>query len=337
MFSHETFNQTETNFNHIYLGVVEDNNDPDKAGKVQIRIAGIHTPKKTQTNTEGIPTEELPWALPMMPIAAGGVSGLGYNGVPVQGDWVALFFIGGNHNNPVYFGTIKSKPVTPVDSETGFNDPAGKYPLETEKPDWNKEARYDGSEELKSLKDGNLETFEPASPAEPVYPNNTVFETPDDGVIVEYDSTPTKERWHVFHKASKSYIEIHPNGDMVMKSTNNRYEITTNNRNIFIKNNDTQRVDGTETKDVTGTMSETVTGVVTEDYKANQTTDVGGNLVINISGTTDINSTGKVTIVGGTVDIDGGGTLAGIANGLSVCHLTGLPIVDVSTTCKCSK
>lgn len=252
MFNHETFNQTETLFNHIYLGVVENNMDEDKAGKVQVRIAGIHTPKKTKGNTEGIPTEDLPWAIPMMPTIAGGVGGLGYNGVPVQGDWVALFFIGGNHNNPVYFGTIKSKPVTAVDSSKGFNDPNGNYPEETGEPDWNKEARYDGTEQLKTLKDGNLETFEPSSPAEPVYPKNTVFETPDGGIIVEYDSTPTKERWHVFHKASKSYIEIAPNGDMVMKSTNNRYEITANDRKIFVKNNDVQQIDGELTITVGG-------------------------------------------------------------------------------------
>ena len=312
MFSHETFNQTDTNFNNIYIGVVENNIDPNEGGKVQVRIAGIHTPKKSKTATEGIPTEELPWALPMMAMA--GVSGLGYNGVPKQGDWVALFFIGGNHNNPVYFGSIKGTRISPIDTSVGFNDPDGEYPKEVGEPDWNKEARGGGAETIKGIKDANLETFEPASPAEPAYPNNTVFETPDDGIVVEYDSTPTKERWHVFHKASKSYLEIHPNGDMVMKSTNNKFEITTKDRKIFVKGNDTQKVDG------------------------NETTDIGGNLVINISGTSTINSTGKVIINGGTVDIDGGsGLLAGIVNGKSVCHLTGLPIADVSSDCQCSK
>ena len=242
MFNHETFNQTDTNFNHIYLGVVEDNNDPDKTGRVQVRIAGIHTPKKIKTDVEGIPTDELPWALPMMPMA--GVSGLGYNGVPKQGDWIALFFIGGNHNNPVYFGSLKGTPISPIDTETGFNDPDGEYPKETGEPDWNKEARGGGAETIKGIKDANLETYEPASPAEPSYPNNTVFETPDGGIVVEYDSTPSKERWHVFHKASKSYIEIHPNGDMVMKSTGDKYEISAKGRKIYVKNNDEQQVGG---------------------------------------------------------------------------------------------
>lgn len=255
MFNHETFNQTDTSFNHIYLGVVENVLDPNKSGRVQVRIAGIHTPKKTKGKTEGIPVEDLPWALPMMPITAGAVNGLGYNGVPVQGDWVALFFIGGNHNNPVYFGAIKGTPVTPVDTETGFNDPDGKYPIETEEPDWNKEARYDGSEEIKAIKNANLETFEPASSAEPTYPNNTVFETKDGGIVVEYDSTPEKERWHIYHKASKSYIEISQNGNMVMKSTGDKYEISAKGRKIFIKENDDQQIDGNLTITVGGTAN----------------------------------------------------------------------------------
>ena len=328
MFNHETFNQTDTNFNHIYLGVVEDNNDPDKAGKVLVRIAGIHTPKKVKGKTEGIPTDELPWALPMMPMA--GVSGLGYNGVPKQGDWIALFFRGGNHNNPVYFGSLKGTPISPIDTDIGFNDPDGEYPKEVGVPDWNKEARGDGVETLKGIKDANLETFEPTSPAEPSYPNNLVFETPDDGIVVEYDSTPTKERWHVFHKASKSYIEIHPNGDMVMKSTNNRFEITTNDRKIFVKNNDTKQVDGNETKDILGTMLETITGAVTEDYKDAQTTDVGGALVINVGGAANINATGKATIVGNEVENDGGGgSIAGNVTGNCMCIL-GVPHPDIS-------
>lgn len=252
MFNHETFNQTDTSFNHIYLGVVENNNSPSKDGRVQVRIAGLHTPQKNKNNITGVPTDELPWALPMMPITTGAVSGLGYNGVPRQGDWIALFFIGGNHNNPVYFGALKATPVTAVDSEVGFNDPDGKYPLEAGQSDWNKEGRGDGSEEIKTIKDENLETFEPASPAEPTYPNNTVFETPDGGIVVEYDSTPTKERWHVFHKASKSYVEIGPTGDMVMKSTGDKYEISAKGRKIFIKENDDQQIDGALTITVAG-------------------------------------------------------------------------------------
>lgn len=312
MFNHETFNQTNTSFDGIFIGCIEDNKDSQKMGRVRVRIAGIHTPKKTKTSTSGIPTNELPWAIAANSLEGGSVSGIGKSAVPVQGSWVALFFIGGNHNNPVYFATISGMPQNLANSEEGFNDPDGVYPNVIGEPDWNKEARGEGT--IKDIKNANLETYEPSSQADPEYPYNDVYEGQGNGLIIEHDNTPDGERWHVFHKASKSYLEIHPNGDMVMKSTNNKFEITTKDRKIFVKGNDTQKVDG------------------------NETTDIGGNLVINISGTSTINSTGKVIINGGTVDIDGGsGLLAGIVNGISVCHLTGLPIADVSSDCQCSK
>lgn len=63
--------------NGFFRGVVENNNDPEKAGRVRVRIFGLHTEKKLKTETEGIPTEELPWAEPCFPIVEGSVSGFG--------------------------------------------------------------------------------------------------------------------------------------------------------------------------------------------------------------------------------------------------------------------
>lgn len=242
MFNHDTFRQTSTPFNNIYLGVVEDNNDPDEAGKVAVRIAGLHSPEKTKSDMGGIPTSELPWALPMMPIVGGGVSGLGYNGVPRQGDWVAIFFVGGDHNHPVYMGVIKGNPVTAPDSSKGYNDPDGVYPETLGEPDFNNK-----SAEIKAEKNGNLETFEPISVADPTYPNNTVLETSGDGIFVEYDSTPSKERWHVYHKGSKSYCEINSNGNMVLKSTNDRYDITAGDKKTYVKGTNIIQSDGKAT------------------------------------------------------------------------------------------
>jgi len=252
MFNHENFKKINTEFNGLYFGVVESNNDPKKMGRCRIRILGLHTSEKKKSNTTGIPTSELPWALPMNSIAGGSVSGLGENGVPVNGSWVVCGFINNDHNYPFYLGTIGGYPKTAVDKTKGFNDPDGIYPKILNEPDWNKYAR--GST-LNDEKNANLETFEPSSNAAPIYPNNTVFETPDNGIIVEYDSTPNAERWHIYHKASKSYMEILSNGDTVFKSTNNRYEITSNERKIFIKNNDTQQIDGNLQITVNGNVS----------------------------------------------------------------------------------
>ena len=89
-------------------------------------------------------------------------------------------------------------------------------------------------ETLKDLKDANLEDNEPPSPSAPVYPDNMVLETPGDGIIVEYDSTSGAERYHVFHKASKSYFEIHPDGKIVLKSTSDNIEISSKGKILSV-------------------------------------------------------------------------------------------------------
>ena len=55
-----------------FTGVVEDRHDPEKVGRVRVRCLGLHSESKTD-----LPTEDLPWAQPMLPTTAGGISGLG--------------------------------------------------------------------------------------------------------------------------------------------------------------------------------------------------------------------------------------------------------------------
>ena len=54
------------------FGVIEDINDPLKAGRVKVRIFGLHT-----DDTLLIPVESLPWAMCLCPIQSGSVSGIG--------------------------------------------------------------------------------------------------------------------------------------------------------------------------------------------------------------------------------------------------------------------
>ena len=55
-----------------FTGVVEDRNDPNKAGRVRVRALGHHT-----SNTTILPTADLPWAHCMLPSTSAGISGLG--------------------------------------------------------------------------------------------------------------------------------------------------------------------------------------------------------------------------------------------------------------------
>lgn len=86
-----------------WIGVVEDRMDPEKAGRVRVRIYGYHTDSKVL-----LPTEDLPWAIPIMPITSAATSGIGQAPLGlVTGSWVIGFFLDGEDmQQPAIFGTI---------------------------------------------------------------------------------------------------------------------------------------------------------------------------------------------------------------------------------------
>ena len=85
-----------------FIGVVEDRADPKKAGRVRVRCLGHHS-----EDVNDIPTAELPWASPMMPITAGGNSGIGVSShFLIEGTWVVGFFRDPAKQEPVIMGAL---------------------------------------------------------------------------------------------------------------------------------------------------------------------------------------------------------------------------------------
>ena len=85
-----------------FIGVVEDRADPKKAGRVRVRCLGYHT-----ADTQKIPTEDLPWASVMMPVTAGGNSGIGVSShFLLEGTWVVGFFRDPAKQEPVIMGCL---------------------------------------------------------------------------------------------------------------------------------------------------------------------------------------------------------------------------------------
>ncbi len=124
-----------------WQGVVEDRNDPEQFGRYRVRIIGYHTLDKAV-----LPTESLPWAIPMQPVTSAAISGVGSSpsGL-VEGSSVIGFFVdGGDGQIPVIMGSfgvednVPSVPnledgsTTPEPPESlaqrGFYDPNGVYP-----------------------------------------------------------------------------------------------------------------------------------------------------------------------------------------------------------------
>ena len=235
------------NLNGFYRAVVEDNNDPDKRGRCRVRIWGLHTEKKTKSVTEGIPTKELPWAEPCLPIHEGGVSGFGMFGVPLQGSHVMIFFESGNLSQPRYFASLPSFPTIEPDKTKGFNDPKGKYPKSGRlgEPDYHRLARGVTTGTLVDLKSRQkmraIATATGGSWTEPSlyntsYPHNMVWAT-HGGVLMEMDSTPGSTRFHLYHP-SNSYLEIGAGGEMILRNNGNRYDVTMKSKNSYAGEDD---------------------------------------------------------------------------------------------------
>ena len=97
-----------------WKGVVEDRNDPIFLGRVRVRIFGWHTENKIE-----LPTEDLPWAMPSLPIDNG------RNPVGLkEGDWCWGFFLDGQEAQfPIVVGYIPGIDEDKANPEIGFSDP----------------------------------------------------------------------------------------------------------------------------------------------------------------------------------------------------------------------
>ena len=122
-----------------WQGVVEDRNDPEKFGRYKVRILGYHTLDKSV-----LPTESLPWAIPMQPVTSAAISGVGSSPTGlVEGSAVIGFFVDGDDGQiPVIMGSFgvednvptvlsegEASPESPESlARRGFYDPNGKFP-----------------------------------------------------------------------------------------------------------------------------------------------------------------------------------------------------------------
>ena len=107
-----------------WQGIIEAVNDPEALGRVRVRIFGYHTEDRAK-----IPTDNLPWASPLMPITSASMAGIGQSPTgALPGTWVMGFFRDGeNAQDPIIWGTINGRP-----GPDGIGAPDGSYPNEQE-------------------------------------------------------------------------------------------------------------------------------------------------------------------------------------------------------------
>lgn len=94
-------------FNGIYRGVVMDNNDPLKYGRIRVKVYPM---------LSDVVTTNLPWAVPAYPITDGAGVNFGYFAVPDISTNVFVMFEQGDIYQPVYLGeapdAVKGLPTS---------------------------------------------------------------------------------------------------------------------------------------------------------------------------------------------------------------------------------
>lgn len=219
----------------IYKGIVENNNDPDKLGRIQIRICGIHTENKyiSTNKLEYISTIDLPWALPAFPITSSSNSGEGEFAIPVNGSTVLVGFFDSDNQLPYYFATLPTIPNVKPSNDIGFSDPTGTFPKNEylSIPSTNKLATGTNTFVNTPIAKGNI--TEPLDDYATTYPNNRTINVGK--LSVEIDGTTNKERVRIIGP-NKSYLEMRTDGTIVIKSNKDKYLLAENGKvNIYGK------------------------------------------------------------------------------------------------------
>lgn len=96
-----------------WLGEIVDINDPQKIGRVKIKVFG---------KFDLIPTEDIPWAYPANNMTAGSASGGGFFSVPKLGSIVSVRFDNGNLYHPEYYFIQKISEDVKTEIENSYEN-----------------------------------------------------------------------------------------------------------------------------------------------------------------------------------------------------------------------
>ena len=216
-----------------------------------------------------MPTSDLPWAHPLLPITSSGISGIGQTPLGLlEGSWVIGFFRDADtKQDAVILGSLPGKPISTgainKAEGLGFSDPNGVYPRYAAESDVNRLARNDADNQSLTLearktiraasytniptgniievKDGVAEIDAsagdvwslPENTYATEYPYGHVYES-ESGHLLEFDDTKDKERILLYHH-SGTETEITAAGTKNEVNKDSTNTITEKDNKVYIK------------------------------------------------------------------------------------------------------
>ena len=265
----------------IDFGIVEDILDPLEAGRVRVRVFGVHSELVME-----VPTGDLPWAMCMTSSYDGSIGGKGKSPTGISnGQLVVVIWLDNQKQIPMVLGSLNGINPEVLGEFLGAvitkNNPAYGFKQEIRseyigEPDTNFQARSGKtSPQHSERKSDKATTAKGGSWTEPAskmnsseYPHSKVIET-ESGHMIEIDDTPGNERLLDFHK-NGSFSEF-TNSGHVQKIIGDDYEIVAGGKNVLVK----------------GKLNITVLG----------------DAEINVNGETYVKSGGKATVEAPEIDL----------------------------------
>lgn len=315
-----------------FIGTVEDRNDPLKLGRVRVRCRGLHDKNKAETKTE-----DLPWAMPLMPVTSASVSGIGETPKLVEGSWVCGFFMDGfEAQEPVILGSFLGIPIDGPNAQEGFSDPrtsltgtpkkvtgtsfsggthtsltevnAGPFPSVLDKPDTNHLARPDADINSSPVISNKTTSRGAGQTSIPVAGGGT-FDEPDVpyNAAYPYNRVIGSESGHVIELddtpgAERVHI-YHRSGSFLELHPDGKVVFKSIKTRTDIMHGDhNQHVEGNAATTVDGTMKILSNGTLTMEVPADL--NIIGN--VNIDGDVAVSGDVDATNVTATTEVTAG-------------------------------
>ena len=288
----------------FFIGVVENNVDESREGKIQVRAFGIHG------SHSDIKTKDLPWA-----ICASGNYDPNNPPPPLNAFVYGMFLDGRMAQHPLILGLIPGKyneEMDPIQDGYGviaekdgdllggtyaprqFNAGGGPDKLATSEKLLETYLLAMAANRVHDQKIANTdETWSEPPPAYAAkYPYNKVIKTSRHSI--EIDDSPGAERIMIHHNAG-SYIQIDAKGSVTERAEADRYEV-----NIGTKHESS----GHSVVTINGNAHVYVKGNKTEEIEGDYRMLVHGNAEFGVGGQMNLNGGEQVQLRGGDVKLE---------------------------------